>query len=314
MSRHLWGDKPWQKAAFLVVVSLCVAIMAVFAAVTIRLGYQVLTGPAPAGDALTAMWAFIGATVAAGVTLTGLFFTRIQADRTERRLNLETAVGGLELLAGENQGYAPRATMAGAIATLVHLDHPVIAMRALAAAWNDDAVDVPSATWLLSEIFTRRSEPAKIEAAAMLDAHAHELCGDEPGRFSWPFAIEFSWPRAPFPARLLVFHAVLTTLMSRPRTWWRQGGREGWAALLLYEAMQTDANENIKAHARHDLLLLLETTSLSVVMGLEDWVAVETIKAATKGAPGEEARRILVLRSRDERLKAWAQSGDSDLS
>jgi len=43
-------------------------------------------------------------------------------------------------------GYRPRGVVAGALATLVHLKHSVVAMRSLAACWADDAVNTPTAT------------------------------------------------------------------------------------------------------------------------------------------------------------------------
>jgi hypothetical protein len=67
-----------------------------------------------------------------------------------------------------------------------------------------------SATWLLSEIFASQGAQAQIEAAAILDAHAHELCGDASGTFSWPASIEYHWlpEAAPLPVRLRVLRAV----------------------------------------------------------------------------------------------------------
>jgi hypothetical protein len=247
-----WRDISWRRTAFAAAVALAIIVAAIFAAVTVRFGYQALTGPLPEADARNAMWAFAGGVVAAGVTLTGLLFTRAQSARSERRLALETTVNCLKLvMADDGKQYAPRGVVAGAIATLVHLNHPVIAMRTLAACWNDDAVDVPSATWLISEIFETRDDQAQLEAAAMLDAHARELCGATPGSFSWPSAIEYRWlaSTTPLPARLRVLRAILTIIVSKPRSWWREGGREGWGAALLHDVMSTDTDPSFREHA-----------------------------------------------------------------
>jgi hypothetical protein len=85
--------------------------------------------------------------------------------------------------------------MEAAVDFAVHAHAPrdvrAIAMRSLAACWNDNAVDIPSATWLLSESFASPDAQAQIEAAAMLDAHAHDLCEEPSGTFSWPASIEY---------------------------------------------------------------------------------------------------------------------------
>jgi hypothetical protein len=297
---------PWRHVAFVAASGLCVAILALFAAVAVRLGYKALTGPPPSDNALKAMWGFAGGAVAAGVTLTGLWFTRAQADRTDQRLALDTTVNSLKLLAaGEGEGYAPHGVVAGAIATLVHLHHPVIAMRALGACWNDGAVDVPSATWLISEIFVLGDEQAQLEAAAMLDAHAHELCADTPGTFSWPAAIEYSWPRmAPLPARLRVLRAVLRVLPSKDRSWWRDGGRDGWAAWLLREAMRHDDDPHIREHAALYIETLLEASTLTVIQTYDDWMAVDDLRREAAAAD-KPATRIIMLGESEDALTRW---------
>ena len=185
-------------------------------------------------------------------------------------------------------------------------------MRALSAAWNDDAVDVSSATWLLGEIFASDNEQAKLEAAAMLDAHAHELCEETDGRFSWPPTIEFAWPHAPFAARLRVHHAVLATLTSRSRDWWRRGGREGWAAGLLYQALADDS-ESIRAHAGFELRELLEHIQLGEILAKDDWIEVSKVKRAAREAPKEPHRINVLLRS-EARLKCWVEHPADDPS
>jgi hypothetical protein len=125
------------------------------------------------GD-VQALWAFIASGVTASLTLVGLLLTRSHNRRTlalqieaERRLVLETVVKGLDLVA-PTETYAPSAKIAGALAALVHLDHPVIAMRTLGAAWGDGVVDSASAVWLINEVFERGSKHSQLEAATLL--------------------------------------------------------------------------------------------------------------------------------------------------
>jgi hypothetical protein len=299
----------WHRVAFVIVAIGSAAVLAVFVAITVRLGVEAITGPPPSADAVKALWAFAGAAAAAAVTLTGLFFTRTQAARSEQRLALDTAVKGLQLLAQDGPTYSPRGVVAGALATLVHLEHPVIAMRSLAACWADDAVDTPTATWLISEVLDAPHAQAHLEAAALLDAHAHQFAGIAPGSFSWPAAIEFRWmPEiAPLPARLLVLRAVLTTLVSRPRSWWREGGREGWAVALLHHAVLTDPDDTIKAHAAFCVQSLLPDLNVSDVQSAEGWISVTTIQASVASAPARENTvQMLGVSLRD--LEAWASA------
>jgi hypothetical protein len=300
---------------FAVVLGLCVVVLAAFVAVTLRFGVDALIGSPPEGDDLRAMWAFAGSAVAAAVTLIGLFLTRAQTTRTEHRLALDTAVNGLKLLtANDGRSYATRGVVAGAIATLVHLKHPVIAMRSLAACWNDNAVDIPSATWLLSEIFASPDAQAQIEAAAMLDAHAHELCEETCGTFSWPASIEYHWlPAASaLPARLRVLRAILRVLVSRPRDWWRDGGRDGWAAALFQQVALTDADIDVRAHAALYIDIVLAESRLETIQTESKWMTLDELRESVKAiARPDPHRRIIMLRDSETAFEHWAaQRGD----
>lgn len=268
------------------------------------------------------MWSFVGVAVAAAVTLIGVLFTRAQAARAERRLALETTVNGLKLLmAPDGTHYAPQGVVAGAIATLVHLKHPVIAMRALGACWREKAIDVASATWVISEVFDQDDPQAQLEAAAMLDAHASTLCGDDPGALSWPAAIEFHWiPAAPLPARLRVLRAILRTLVSRSQRWWIDGGRQGWAVALLHEAMQTDADRDVKKHAAtalDTLLPPLQASNLSEIQSANGWVEVQEVRRHVDRVQGRglehepsrtQTKRIVMLEEDLIKLQMWASA------
>ncbi len=264
------------------------------------------------------MWGFIGAAVAAAVALIGALFTRAQAARADRRLALETTVNGLKLMTvADGTRYAPEGVVAGAIAALVHLQHPVIAMRALGACWGDKGIDIASATWVISEIFDGDDPQAQLEAAAMLDAHATELCGSDPGALSWPAAIEFCWiPKAPLPARLRVLRAILRTLLSKPPSWWREGGRQGWAVALLHEAVRTDADKDLKQHAAtalDTLLPLLQASNLVEIQSAKGWIEVRDVRrdvdqAQGPGTDGAPAKRIVMLEQELGKLTPWASA------
>jgi hypothetical protein len=116
-----------------------------------------------------ALWTFIGAGLAASATVLGTLLTTshnkrtlaIQKEADDRkqileneaaeRLKVDTAISGLSLVSQDGK-YAPKASIAGGLASLVHLGHPNIAMRVLGAALTDDAVDGDTAAWLLGQI------------------------------------------------------------------------------------------------------------------------------------------------------------------
>jgi hypothetical protein len=272
---------------------------------------------------LNAVWAFLAAAVAASVTLAGALFTRAQTRRTETRLTLEnaraeerlaldTVVSGLKLLTvGDGYAYAPPGVIVAVIGTLVHLKHQVIALRLLAACWDDGAVDTASAMWLIGEILESSSQQAQLEATAMLDAHSGRLCLETPGSFSWPRSIEFHWiTHAPLPARLHVLRAVLRTLTSRNADWWHEGGRQGWAVVLLREAVQTDVDRDIKSHAAAAaaiLIPLLRRYGLTSMQSADDWVPLDDVEHELSGI-SPSRRKIVMLAEPMAELGRWASA------
>ena len=155
------------------IVLLILFILPIYALVGIALvrsGILSVRRTAVTDEQFKAIWTLIGALVAAAATLVGALFTRennlrtlamqddienrkviaqkeiegrkleietrkvVEQETVDRRLELDTAVKGLELLVVDDH-YAPQARIAGGLAILVHLGHPIIALRTLAAAW-----------------------------------------------------------------------------------------------------------------------------------------------------------------------------------
>jgi hypothetical protein len=269
-----------------------------------------------------ALWAFIGSGVGASVTLVGLLLARSHNERTlalqteaernrtaaakeaEMRLALDTVVKGLDMVATSGT-YAPRAKIAGALAALVHLNHPIIAMRTLGAAWADGAVDVPSATWLINEVFELGSDQSQLEAAALLDIHATELCTSTPGIFFWPVSAEYMWPASmQLNARLRLFRAILTTLTSKPVEWWSDGGRAGWALSLLDEVVQNDSDEKMMAEAAIAAQTILYVVRVDTIQYRTDWKPIEDVRSRVMDI--NRTSEILMLRRAQQELDDWA--------
>ena len=273
----------------------------------------------------TVLASVLGSVLTALVAVIGIFVTRTQSARSDRRLALETTVTGLKLLASADAtDYAPRALVAGGLATLVHLRQPVLAMRALAPSWDDDKIDVGSAVWLISEVLSSSNAQAQIEAAGILDAHATKLCGSTPGQFWWPAAVEFRWlPDAPLPARLRLMRAVLETLLSKPADWWRTGGRLGWAVEVIHQAMDSDEDWDLRSFAADALDILLPFVGIARLVDIqsaEGWVSVDEIRAALEAfkterdatvASGRRVRSIVLLRPSLRKLEEWLSPNPS---
>ncbi|MFD5731660.1 hypothetical protein ACFWIY_02370 [Streptomyces sioyaensis] len=203
-----------------------------------------------------ALWVFIASGLTAAVTLTGLLLTANHNRQAEKRLGLDTAVKGIALTHVADGSYAKKAVVAGALSTLVHLHHPVIAMRMLAAIWEEGAVDKASAIWLIDEALERGTPESKVEASRLFDKHAEELCHTIPGQYEFPAILEKKWPsELPYEARLALIFGIPKFLTSKPIPWWTDGHH--WVCPLLEAAREEDKDKNIQAFAARMLKILL---------------------------------------------------------
>jgi hypothetical protein len=219
-------------------------------------------------------------------------------------------VKSLELIVVADGNYAPRGRIAGALAALVHLGHPVIAMRTLAAAWEEDAVDSATGVWLISEVFQTGSPASKHEAARLLRIHARRLAVRE-GKFLWPDVLAESWPNdAPAGARMHIIRSIVELILSRDRVWWGEGHdllitlldtartddpdgdvRDAAAYILkpLVKAWQTDGRPNfvwdskdghqsfadvVERLSQHRFSYGMTDEVRSLVQSLQDWATI----------------------------------------
>jgi hypothetical protein len=229
---------PWI-CLFLFVLLPLYSISTIFA---LRTGVFDLQDSTINSDEYKAIWAFIASGFATAVTLIGLLLSRSHNKRATDQLALDTAVRSLELLVETNEKEASPAKVAGALAALVHLGHPVIAMRVLDSAWDEGAVNAGTACWLISEVFERGSEPSRYEASVLLLSHANNLCEDErrKGQYHWPNALD-GWPKKlglGYAIRYNNFLSLIDALLSRDREWW--GTELQWMLAMMYRIVQTD--------------------------------------------------------------------------
>jgi hypothetical protein len=256
VKKKLRAAGPWVGLLLLLLLPIYV-ISAVFA---IRSGLFDLRDRTISDSEIQAVWTLVASGIATAVTLIGLLLTRSHNQRMLERTAMDTVVKGLELIVGHEGKYAPKARVAGALAALVHLGHPIIAMRTLNAAWADEAVDLDTATWLIGEVMKTGSDESKNEASILLATYASRLAYDEPqrGMVSWPDTLWDQWPlNLPEEARTHNLEAILETLVSRDLEWW--GRTHGWAVILLDEARLHDPDPWISDKATCALTFLIRT-------------------------------------------------------
>lgn len=248
---------PWLLLFVLIIIPTLIGT----AVLAIRSGLFRIQAETITNDQLKVFWTFAGVAVAAAVSLTGYLITSNQHKITERRLALDTTVSGLKLITNQDgSGYAPKAAIAGALATLIYLHQPIIAMRSLSAVWREGAIDSASAVWLISEILITAENTTQLEAALLLNARSDSLCGDDPGGFNWPASFLERWnPSLPTDARLWILHALLRMLISKPYSWWVKGAGDGYIVTTLDEALLKDPDLFVKKYAAKAVLILLKS-------------------------------------------------------
>lgn len=199
--------------------------------------------------------AFIGGWLGTAATVLGMLFTWQHNRRERYRLGLETVVKSLDCLESRQ---SPR--VAGALASMVLLGHPRLALRVLASAWKLDQVDAEAATWLIGQILTSGSarrakdgdpvdQSAVVEAAVLLREHAGKLTNDEPRSFSFPWHFYKQWdaePELPLEAKEQLLVAMGKMLASRGIQWWASDGNPPrWPTEIFRQCAQFDRDPKI---------------------------------------------------------------------
>jgi hypothetical protein len=253
---------PWLALVLL----LLVPLYALAISFAIRSGVFNLSDRSISNEEFKALWAFIAAGVGTAATIIGFLLTKSHNERTlafqrdledrklvsqkesDARLTLETVVRGLELMVVSDGSYAPKARIAGSLATLVHLGHPAIAMRALAIVWEEDRVDANTACWLISEAFRTGSEISQQEAAELLFQHAEKLTKEaRRAYYAWPDVLIDNWlPDLPLGARLRILVAFAKVVLSQEPSWW---AAEWWFLAYLDEVLQKDPDSAVRDSA-----------------------------------------------------------------
>ncbi len=152
------------------------------------------------------------------------------AQEAEERLVTDTVARVLELITVES-GYAPRARVAGAIATLMQLRGGTIAIRILGELWKDGAVDSDTAVWLIDRVLSRYSPGSETEvndAATLLFTNSSKLIpsSDDTNQVwhLWPSVMD-PWPsQLPYKAKEALLVTSVKVLLTRELSYWLGSG------------------------------------------------------------------------------------------
>jgi hypothetical protein len=317
---------PWLALAVLLIIPLY-ALTISFA---IRSGIFDFSDRDISNEEFRGLWAFIAAGIGTAATIIGVLLTKSHNERTlafqedlearklaaqkesDTRLALETVVRGLELLVVGDGTYAPKARIAGSLATLVHLGHPAIAMRTLAVVWEEDRVDVRTACWLISEVFRTGSEVSRNEAAILLLQHADSLTiKAQPNYYAWPDVLVDEWlTDLPVEARLRILTAFVKVVLSQELPWWAS---RWWFFAYLDEVVQRDPDPAVTDSAVQLLRAFfhaIPTPSGILISWQSGWKSLDEIKERAGKHVGA-GRSLDIFRPLIDRIPRWVNSSDT---
>lgn len=196
------------------------------------------------------------------------------ARETEQRLVIDTVAQVLELITVEGV-YAPKARVAGAIATLMQLRSGTVAIRILGELWTADAIDPDTACWLIDRVVQdslaghSTSDDAR-DAIVLLVMNAVKIlpAPDAPNQYAhfWPESLRSSWPsRLSYSAKNAIVVAAVNVLLVREIAYWKGGGGNHFPLHILIGALDDPA---MSGPAATVLAKLLEVDAFALI-GLE---------------------------------------------
>ena len=319
-------------AFFLLVV---LPLYAIAVGACIRSGLFRFNGASFNNDQLKAIWTFLAAGLATGATVLGALLTKSHNDRTlafqsesehrqevlagetNDRLTLDAVTKVLNLIYMD-EGYSPKGAIAGGLATLVQLGHPIVAMRVLAAVLRDTAVDYETAAWLISQVLKSQKTtgtPAdlaasKEEAANLLVTYASNFTdsASDSGVSSWPDSVTAQWPTGlSRNAGINIVKASILLLVSQSKKWWSSGGYTyTWILYTFDEVVLRDPNSDVRLAAAILGLALLEVTDEDIISGIDDGRDKDKVAADMASVVDGDQRWAAVDPLR-EKILAWGK-------
>lgn len=249
-------------------------------------------------EKIKSLWAFLGVALGAAATVIGALLTDQNSRRsatlakeaeerakraldqqiaqdheTATRLTLDTRARVLELITYEGD-YAPKARVAGALATLMELRGGPVACRILDELLRRDKIGTSSAVWIVERVLeSPDSTPADKEAAAgILALNATTLF---PARDSenqdwndWPDIVRDRWPTTlPPGARDGLMNMAIKALQGRGPDYWMQVG-----VVLPVEMLRCVVrdDEDFRAPAAHALTRIYDVPGFLTYANAEE--------------------------------------------
>jgi hypothetical protein len=307
----VWLRRNWPAIAFIAL--LVLPLYALVITVVVRSGLWDLSGEPFNDEQFKALFLFLGAALGTTATVIGLLLTRASAERSLAQQQLDTAVQALSLIKNETD-YAAKGVVSGALATVVHLGHPVIAMRTLQTALRDDAVDINTAVWLIDRVLVAAPAPArrdvvlvasKQEAVELLHTNLERLIDDnKPGDVEWPLSAHSAWPRdLSQQTGWRLMQALMELLTSRPAHWWTQTFTWSWVIYTLNQLVQDDTVDTVLRTEAAGYGLLLLTAHDGDVNGLTDTAPRAEVEARLRALAGDV--RQLEHRVLADKIEEW---------
>jgi hypothetical protein len=300
-------------ALWIVLASLLASLIALAILLLVKMDF--FSTDALTNEQLKSVWAFLGVALGAVVTLIGTLLTeqhnrrtaaltreagererlaKVQqqalAEQAEKRLTIDTVAKTLELITDDSGGYAKRARVGGAIATMVELEGGAVAIRILGELWAADAVDSDTAVWLINRVLKESTETDELDAAAdLLVFNAAKLVpgknDENQERATWLAIIPEYWPQhLPTTARNSLVTATVRLLLVRELEYWHE---QSTSPLDLLHMALDDAEHRASA-----AFVLAKLHDLGVLQALD-------------AEPGEEALDEIVFLSENFTPAPW---------
>jgi hypothetical protein len=219
----------------------------IYVAVLLFVGANLGSPDKITGEQEKYLWPFLGVAFGVVATLVGALVTNehnrrthLLAERsklqeqqlareTAERLKIDTVTKVLELVT-VGGGYAPKARVAGAVATLMELHSDAVSVRILGELWAADAIDSSTAVWLIDCALGNElvKDDETSQAAMTLALQVKRLVPSPEDEhqewFHWPSTLVEAWPcRLSFSTRNALIWAVTKVLLVRELDWWKAG-------------------------------------------------------------------------------------------
>lgn len=285
-------------AAYLLIVVFPLLWMGIV--IAIRSGILVPTKAALVGDQIKVYLAFIAGGLATSVTFIAAIFSWDHNRMEHGRLILDSTTKDLEIIAEE------KARVAGALASMVKLGQPVVAMRALGPIWTANAVDSYTATWLIDQVLNENRELSAVkEAATLLQVHSKSLTDEESHAVSWPGQLHRHWNYyLPEYAKQQILKALIHVITSQSISWWQfndTGTR--WFIRILLEAAE-DRDKDIRV-AASKVLISLNKNAPGATSSIKEKVIKKLTKISVSSIDSEWHNRLC------GEIEKWSCGGDS---